>query len=707
MPDEMSEQSPKKSTLEFRLPGLFLGPFLLVLIISQTVTGVWIALRKDLNFYDFSFLTIHRGLGVLMAGLLLLYGFPRIFQSFRAVRFGIYFSLLVSVFTAFINLAEVPYQINYPLAALAMAGFLILAVRRDYSLAKSLPVIFLIWLLGFTVVQTGVQLCFLNSLRNNFYHYLHRYGALAAAALFFWLVRFQPVENRILRIARIPVFALFLIVLLIHPLKNGGNLTEKYAAKRLPVAPQPLQVEMAEAGSGKVLVPNNRFWPSTYCSAGDCHNHHTIYEQWYYSPHRLAGKTEPYKKLLKQYAKEKGPNAVVFCSRCHTPLIALSGLLDNPDDPAQDAMREEGISCQYCHVITAVGPVAANGLATLRFPRTHLDDFDLTDPQMITLRDSFLTANLMPHRKIFKHPVQTTAEYCAACHRVNMPMLVNGKPLVLGDTHTPWLTSQAQSEGVDCRACHLPLTRVTRNPAHPWHAAGDHRFVGTCQSLSLLVPGELAIDKNYDEITLQRLLGNIEITNYEKFYLALIRHPKLKAYNRYLKNQTPIAIDLTVPAKAQPATTVSCLVHSQNNTHAHVLPSGPLDLNELWLEVTATDARGRLIYSTPGLDENHYLSDKAISLGIELYDADNQRILNHRFWAIARVANKRVLAPDESRDDRFEIALPADAAFPIRIKARWNYRRYNQHMADWVYGPGQVTFPVALMAEKETIINAL
>ncbi|NLH48664.1 MAG: hypothetical protein GX444_08670 [Myxococcales bacterium] len=535
---------------------------------------------------------------------------------------------------------------------------------------------------------------------------LHRYGALTAALCFYLLLGLPPAVSQARRIMRIVLIAGLLLLPLIYSVKMGLNLTNRYAVLRDPTPPKPVQVDMAEAQAGKIFVPPEHLWPSAQCSTGSCHNHHTIYEQWYYSAHRLAGKTEPYKKLVKQYAKEKGPDATLFCSRCHTPLLALAGMPDNPDNPAQDAWRDEGISCQYCHSITAVPADADNGRVTLSFPNTHLDDYDSRHPEIAGWRDRFLNANLMPHRDAFKHPVHSTSEYCAACHRVKMSLQIDGKTILLGDTHTPWLTSQSYREGITCQDCHLPLTKVTKNPDHPWHAAGDHRFVGTCQALSLLVPGEEGIDKYYDEITVQRLLGDIEIPTYELYYLAFVSSGKLRAYQHYLKNQTPIAIELTVPEKAGPAATISCLVRSRNNTHAHVLPSGPLDLNELWLEVTATDARGRLIYSTPGLDENHYLSENATSLGVELYDDDGQRIFNHRFWAIARVANKRVLAPDEFRDDRFEIAIPENAFFPIQIIATWNYRRYNQHMADWVYGPGVVTFPVTPMAEeKKTIVS--
>jgi hypothetical protein len=256
----------------------------------------------------------------------------------------------------------------------------------------------------------------------------------------------------------------------------------------------------------------------------------------------MAGKTEPYKKLVKQYALEKGPDAVLFCSRCHTPLIAMAGLLDNPDDPSQNALRDEGISCQYCHLIDAVSPVLANGLVTLNFPRTHLDQYQLNDPRVRKIRDRFLTANLMPHRNAFKRPVHTTTEFCAACHRVDMNTSLNGKPLVLGDTHSPWLESESRDKGITCQFCHLPLTTVTRNPNSSWHAAGDHRFSGTCQSLALLVPGEKDLDKYYDEVVEQRLQGKLEIPAYENFYLALFGRPMWVAYNRYLKNQRALSL---------------------------------------------------------------------------------------------------------------------------------------------------------------------
>jgi hypothetical protein len=131
-----------------------------------------------------------------------------------------------------------------------------------------------------------------------------------------------------------------------------------------------------------------------------------------------------------------------------------------------------------------------------------------------------------------------------------------------------------------------------------------------------------------------------------------------------------------------------------NNTFAHILPSGPLDLNEIWLDLRVTDAKGRPIAATPGLDQRHLLSPAAVRLGADLLDKEGQRILDHRFWAAERVINKQILDLDQPRTDAFRFRVPPDAAFPLQAEAAWRYRRYNQNMADAVYGAGRVTFPV-------------
>jgi len=108
--------------------------------------------------------------------------------------------------------------------------------------------------------------------------------------------------------------------------------------------------------------------------------------------------------------------------------------------------------------------------------------------------------------------------------------------------------------------------------------------------------------------------------------------------------------------------------------------------------------------ATPGLDDRSHLSPNARSLGVELFDANGNAILNHRFWAIAKVANKRVLEIEKPRIDEFECALPDGVSFPLQVTARWNYRRYCQRMADFVYGPGNVTFPITVLAEQSGIV---
>ncbi len=673
------------------------------------VTGLTIAFRGRLDFVTFVFLKIHRGAALVFTAAFL-FGFVRSLGTHLHSRRLTAGYPLLCLFFVFLPVTQyLFFQLDYPLAAVGVAVFLWTAkIRLPDGKRRAAIVSITLWLAAVPVMLAGWQILLFPTMRHNFYHLFHRWGALAFALLLPCALPAAAPPRRAARWLHLGAIAAAAAIL------TGGWGVAAWMSARFPVAEHrgprpPFRLDLADAAANRPLVADlSRLTPSGACSSRECHK--IFYDQWNISPHHLAGRTEPYKYLVRLLIKEKGPQAAVFCSRCHTPLLALAGLADNPDDPAQSALRNEGVSCQYCHIVDEVRTPPANGDVRVQFGRDYLDDLG-GGSEMESHRHAFIMADLMPHRNLYRRPVQKETAFCGACHRVDMPAaLTEGKAMIVGDTHTPWIGSRSAAQGMTCQVCHMPLT-MTRLPQTDYrgypddlHAGPDHRFIGTCQALALLVPEERNLTRQYDAVVAQRLLGQIEIPRLEYFYLWLVRDPRLPAFRKYLKGQNPIAMRIAADRGPRPESARLIRIETRNNTFAHVLPSGPLDLNEIWLELTVADGAGKTIFTTPGLDQNQELPPQALRLGTRLLDKNGEAINDHRFWAADRAVDKNILELDRSRYDEFRISVPPDARFPLTVKAVWRYRRYNQRMANAVYGVGRVTFPtLPLVSETITV----
>ena len=294
------------------------------------------------------------------------------------MRFVRGYMLLFVLFLALPLTQYIFFQMIYPLAAVGMGIYLYRTLYRGGDGRGTLTVCLALWLFVVPVLLAGWQLLLFGSLRHNFYNLFHRYGSLTAmlAVPFILLPAGKPGAGEGSRARLADAAALLLAtVFLVMSVVYGFRLSREFAAQRIHIPNLPVRVDMAEAKPGLERLPGELVTSSKSCSSVECHK--ILYDQWASSPHRLAGKTEPYKALIRVLAKEKGPEAVVFCSRCHTPLIAMAGLVDDPDDPSQDALRNEGISCQYCHIIDEVRHPPANGYVTVEFGRDYLADYGM------------------------------------------------------------------------------------------------------------------------------------------------------------------------------------------------------------------------------------------------------------------------------------------------------------------------------------------
>jgi len=200
--------------------------------------------------------------------------------------------------------------------------------------------------------------------------------------------------------------------------------------------------------------------------------------------------------------------------------------------------------------------------------------------------------------------------------------------------------------------------------------------------------------EEFDRTTASFLRGDYSIPGYEVLYLYLIANRKYEAYVKYLRDNPKITLSIDAPPKAKAGETVTVEVIVGNQTGAHVVPSGPIDLNEHWIELIVETPAGQRLFESGLLTQDGYLPEDVVRFGGTPLDDQGKPIEHHRFWNTVSVGDVRKIAVRGSYRQAYAIPIPAEISGEILIKASFCYRRYNQAMADWVYGADGTTFPV-------------
>jgi hypothetical protein len=140
------------------------------------------------------------------------------------------------------------------------------------------------------------------------------------------------------------------------------------------------------------------------------------------------------------------------------------------------------------------------------------------------------------------------------------------------------------------------------------------------------------------------------------------------------------AAEILPPAAAQPGQELELRVRVSNIAAGHSLPTGAAELRQLWLEVRVSDASGREIFRSGGVDDFGDPLPGSVTYGIVWEDADGQP--TDRLWEAERVLRDHRIPAGGSLIESFRFALPPDATGPLHVSARLNYRRAGGYLSE-------------------------
>jgi tetratricopeptide (TPR) repeat protein len=363
------------------------------------------------------------------------------------------------------------------------------------------------------------------------------------------------------------------------------------------------------------------FYAGPPVGAGDCAGcHRDVAAQWAASAHRFSSFNNPYYRIATEdFRREKGATASRFCGNCHEPLLVASGAMDRPAIDRGMVAAQAGVTCLVCHSVTHVD-LEGNGryLADLRA----------------------VPAAGAAHDERLRPPLMAEARFCAACHKVGLGPEVTGDRWLRGqDDYDAWHASAVAGNGAGsvyrpaavqrCQDCHMPLEPAPLgDPAAKNGMIRSHRFLGANTALP-----HLRGDAEQERRTADNLRGRAS--------LALLW-------------SGPARVDALLRARGV----------------GHRFPGGTMDSNEVWLEVTAFDARGRIIARSGGRGRDGALARDTHLVRVQPVDGEGRPLARRDPQHARGVAFDAALAPSDPQVVRFEI--PPGAA---RVAARLLYRK--------------------------------
>ena len=385
----------------------------------------------------------------------------------------------------------------------------------------------------------------------------------------------------------------------------------------------------------------------------------------------LASHTDPlYHAAAELARKEAGPKVYAFCSGCHSPAGVLTKLIPATPDVQLPAEAKAGVTCDVCHQISALTGVTG--------PWKEPANASFTIQQGMVKYGPY--GNIADNRSHSgeKKDFFGSSEFCASCHTVIQPL--NG--FHIESTYDEWKAGIFFQKGIQCQDCHMrtveeaqkvaqtlqPVALTGKSVANgPDRPIYRHYFVGGNANADLLAAG-----KTHAQMAEARLKGAARLE---------IKSPSNTAAGKELR--------------------LDVLVH--NVAAGHNIPSAVTELRRMWVELEIRDARGKLVFRNPGLDEHGDPRPGAIAFGAIAGDSSGNATF--RPWEMTQFLWKRTIPPKSFTQDTVRFMLPAEVSGPLHVAARLLYQSAPPQIVAAIMGKEAFTPKIVEMATARTTVN--
>lgn len=470
------------------------------------------------------------------------------------------------------------------------------------------------------------------------------------------------------------------------------------ARVKLPVPGEPFGPSNARTESGG-LIPAEQFFPAARCAS--CHQ--DTHTGWAESLHRNAAREPFYRESADILLRTRGIEFTRHCESCHTPVALFSGALTK--DSARKgapftAFDDEGVTCSVCHSITEAR-VDGTGSFTIRRPALLAREDgspifgDFTDTQILD--------DVPGHKRAVMRPLLRSPEFCATCHKVVAPPDLNGYKNIKGfSAYDEWQQSGASHESLqpfyrrearaDCRACHMPKIESRNDRAAKNGMIASHRWPGANTAAPLFYGQN-------EQVNLIRKFLSSNVIAVDIFALRREGTSELVA---------PLESGGENRIALRPGEELVAEVVLANRNAAHSFPPEVRDLYEAWVEFEAIDESGKTIFHSGYLKPDGMLDESAHVYKAILLDESARVITRHQIWTTNIKAYDNSIQAGRSDVARFRFRIPeaeARETISIKLRARVNYRRFNQEYTNYVLMMRQTRLAVPVVQMAETTVE--
>ncbi|HET8926141.1 MAG TPA: tetratricopeptide repeat protein [Candidatus Acidoferrum sp.] len=453
-------------------------------------------------------------------------------------------------------------------------------------------------------------------------------------------------------------------------------------------------------------IPSQYFMKSDACQR--CHA--DIYDQWNSSMHHFSSfNNQWYRKSIEYMQEVAGVRSSKWCAGCHDPALLYSGLFDTPIKQIVDRPEARaGLGCLMCHSIVQVKSSMGQGDFFLEYPKLH-ELAASENPLVRKLHDFVVRLNPEPHRRTFLKPFMRadTAEFCSSCHKVHLDVPVNHYRWIRGfNEYDNWQASGVSGQGarafyypkapMNCADCHMP--QVLSNDAGNVNGlVHSHRFPGA--NTAVPTANEDQAQYEFAKKFLQDNQLSVDI-----FAIS----PAEKGNSSQLRSaggapelSTAFAVgeesDISLPKG--PAGEVRPITAPIDRTDAavrrgddarvdvvvrtrkvgHFFPGGTVDAFDVWLELQASDEKGRTIFWSGNVEDD---GKGPVELGAHFYrslqiDAHGNPINKRNAWATRSVVYVHLIPPGAADTVHYRLHIPENVGDKITLRARLNYRKFS------------------------------
>lgn len=405
------------------------------------------------------------------------------------------------------------------------------------------------------------------------------------------------------------------------------------------------------APSAAKSVHGGLYPPEAFPSPAVCGRCHVgIHRNWSRSSHSASATDRWYQKVEELAAFETGDYGTKLCKGCHAPVALLTGQTGAYDTKANGVT--EGVSCIFCHSVASIhggngGYVSDPGRVRMYAGGDYLSEQAVeAAAHLVMAAPAVHKADMHPD---WLHGV-SGSQLCQACHQFT----VNG--VTVQSTYEEWRASSYYTQGISCQGCHFtPGAGVTAEPGHKV----EH------------------YPASYPSVLMHHLGGG-----------STVNAPDPETNRAILREAVELGAQLEGRTLKVTVTNVKA---------GHSLPTGVGDLRQMWLEVTATDASGRTVFTSGHLDKVGTLEPGTVLFHQVLGDANGRPLERHDIWRAAKVLEDTRIPAGGSKTTAFTVPPTAS-----RVKVRLLWRDAPGRFAWLVLRQDGNSLPVAELASWES-----